>query len=323
MGFLNDVKVFVASGRSSKLSRNDLDVYRDRCLRRIVRHAYDKVPFYHGLFDEAGLTPEDVLTAGDLARLPVIGKSRLRAQSPERILAAGCDSRRLIVRTTTGSTGEPITIYKSKSDEFLFHISRLRVMQNYGLRPRDRMALIGRASYRRTPLSWRFLRLLGLYRQERIDMSFAPERIAEILERVQPDVVTGDVSVLDRVGLAMERRDHAVAPRFVVTGGGVLTSPMRQRILEGFKAAVLDTYASEEMSIIACECRETGLYHIREDNVIVEVLEDGMPVPEGKRGRVVVTSLHFRAMPFISGTISATKPFRGLEPVPAGALSRP
>jgi phenylacetate-coenzyme A ligase PaaK-like adenylate-forming protein len=71
---------------------------------------------------------------------------------------------------------------------------------------------------------------------------------------------------MDRVNLELAGRRHDRHLRFVVTGGGMLNAFMRKRIREGFGTDVYDTYVSEEMSVIAWECRETGLYHVREDS---------------------------------------------------------
>jgi phenylacetate-CoA ligase len=273
--------------------------YRDRLLRRIIHHAYEKVPYYRELFERAGVAPEDFKTAEDLARIPVTEKRHLRKEPEERVLAAGTDSKRLIVRTTTGSTGEPFTVMKTRSDEFLYHVSRLRVMQDLGLQPSDRMAQIGRRSNRQAPLSWRLIQRFGLFRQDRIYLGDAPDQIADVLQKIKPDIVTGDTAVMDRVSLELTGRRHDHHLRFVMTGGGMLNTFMRKRIREGFGADVYDTYGSEEMSVIAWECRETGLYHVREDSVVAEVLENGRSVKEGERGEVVVTALHFRAMPFL------------------------
>lgn len=295
----NDISAFTASGRSARGSRRELLDYRDRLLRRIIHHAYEKVPYYRELFERAGLAPEDFKTAEDLARIPVTEKRHLRKEPEERVLAAGTDSKRLIVRTTTGSTGEPFTVMKTRSDEFLYHVSRLRVMQDFGLQPSDRMAQIGRRSNRQVPLSWRLIQRFGLFRQDRIYLGDTPDQIADVLQKIKPDIVTGDAAVMDRVSLELAGRRHDHHLRFVVTGGGMLNTFMRKRIQEGFGADVYDTYGSEEMSVIAWECRETGLYHVREDSVVAEVLENGRPAKEGERGEVVVTALHFRAMPFL------------------------
>jgi len=294
-----DISALAASGRSAHGSRRELLDYRDRLLRRIIHHAYEKVPYYRELFERAGVVPEDFKTAEDLARIPVTEKRHLRKEPKEHVLAAGTDSKRLFVRTTTGSTGEPLAVMKTRSDEFLFHVSRLRVMQDLGLRPSDRMAQIGRRSNRQAPLSWRLIQRFGLFRQDRIYLGDAPDQIADVLQKIKPDIVTGDAAVMDRVSLELAGRRHDHHLRFVVTGGEMLNTFMRKRIREGFGADVYDTYSSEEMSVIAWECRETGLYHVREDNVVAEVLDNGRPVKEGERGEVVVTALHFRAMPFL------------------------
>ncbi|MDA1314968.1 MAG: hypothetical protein O2968_16685, partial [Acidobacteria bacterium] len=47
------------------------------------------------------------------------------------------------------------------------------------------------------------------------------------------------------------------------------------------------------------ECPETGLYHVCDNSLIVEVLRNGRPVGEGETGELVGTALHSYAMPFI------------------------
>ena len=289
----------LSSGRHARLTRERLSAYRDRSLRRIVRHAYENVPYYRDLFDRTGISAADIRTAGDLALVPLTEKRDLKAEPPERITARGLDPGKLTVRRTTGSTGELFTVLKSRSDEFLFHVFRLRVMWDFGLRPTDLMALISTRTPKDSPAVWRALQRVGVYRQDRIHVAEPPGRIARILLDRKPDVITGDSAVLDRVAVEIAGIRGRYRPRFVVTGSEMLTPFMRRRIIEGFGAPAYDTYNSEEVSVIAWECGKTGLYHVREDNVIVEVLKDGVPVKEGDRGEVIVTALHYRARPFL------------------------
>jgi phenylacetate-CoA ligase len=291
--------MLLSSGRHARMTRKGLAAYRDRYLRRIVHHAYENVPYYRALFDRAGVSAADIRTAGSLALIPITEKRDLKAEPPERVTARGFDPDKLSVRKTTGSTGELFTILKSRSDEFLFHVFRLQVMRDFGLRPSDRIVLMSTRTPKDFPASWRAFQRMGIYRQDRIHVADPPDRIAHILLGRKPDVITGDSAVLDRVAMEMAAARGRYRPRFVVTGSEMLTPFMRRRIIEGFGAPAYDTYCSEEVSVIAWECRETGLYHIREDNVIVEVLKDGVPVKEGDRGEVIVTALHYRARPFL------------------------
>jgi phenylacetate-CoA ligase len=73
-------------------------------LRRIVRHAYETVPFYRREMDARGMKPRDIATVDDLERLPMIGPADLAAD-PEDFV-----SRRYLhadhhVFLTSGSTG--------------------------------------------------------------------------------------------------------------------------------------------------------------------------------------------------------------------------
>jgi hypothetical protein len=57
----------------------------DERVRDIVAHAYDKTPAMRGRMERAGLTPQDIQTAEDLAKLPVMTKdemAKLQAADP-------------------------------------------------------------------------------------------------------------------------------------------------------------------------------------------------------------------------------------------------
>ncbi|HVW84702.1 MAG TPA: hypothetical protein VHB50_08470, partial [Bryobacteraceae bacterium] len=45
--------------------------YQTARLRALLRHAYEKVPYYRRRFDSAGIHPAQVRTLEDLKRLPV------------------------------------------------------------------------------------------------------------------------------------------------------------------------------------------------------------------------------------------------------------
>jgi hypothetical protein len=56
-------------------SRESLERFRDRKLRFLVAHAYDRVAYYRQLFEKAGVRPADIRCAADLAQLAVSTKA--------------------------------------------------------------------------------------------------------------------------------------------------------------------------------------------------------------------------------------------------------
>lgn len=158
---------------------------------------------------------------------------------------------------------------------------------------------------------------VGILPQTGIHCLLSPDRILSDLRRARPRIVSGYPSILaDVAALALDRGDKSVRPRFVQSGGEPLQDGIRRTIAAAFDAPVFDAYSSTECNLIAWECPKTGLLHLSEDSVIVEVLDpEGGPAAEGE---VVVTVLHSFEMPFIRFAIG-DRAIRGPSPCPCGA----
>jgi phenylacetate-CoA ligase len=289
--------------RYPRVSREEIGAFQAAELRRLVAHAYADVPYYRRLFDRHGLRPEQIRTPADLAAVPITSKRDIQALPAPDVVARGFDPARLIHHRTSGSTGEPLTIRRTWIEERLGDIFRLRAVRAYGWRLRDRRAVMGIVRDRDPrdhELPQRIARALGFFRKEEIHCLAPPAEIVRALCRMSPDVIGGMPAVLAEVASLIGEGERArIHPRYVVVGGEVLTPLMRQRIGEAFRAPVHELYASHELPLIAWECARERKLHVCEDNVIVEVLNEGRPAEPGETGEVVATRLHAYAMPFI------------------------
>jgi len=302
-----------------RLSRRSVLEFQERMMRRAIRWAYLRVPYYRRLFDGAGVGPGDIRAPEDLRKLPTTSKQAVKDQSLESVLVSGLDRRCLEKTTTTGSTGEPMTLWRTRSDALLYFALRWRVMRSLGIRPSDLMARVAPRGTEEMPLSWRLLQRAGVYRTRPIHILEPPQAIARVVRDARPDILTGDSGVIARISREFVPADSNGHPlRFLVTGSEVLTPNMREDIRRAFERPVYDTYAAEEFSVLAWECRTTGLYHVADDSVILEVLKDGRPAGPGETGETIVTGLLFRAMPFIRYRLG-DQVRRGPDPCPCGA----
>ena len=84
-------------------SREEILAFQRRKLRYVIDNAYESVPYYRRLFDRAGVKPEDIRTADDLAALPITTKQDLRDAPDEDVIARWANPKRMHVRTTSGS----------------------------------------------------------------------------------------------------------------------------------------------------------------------------------------------------------------------------
>jgi phenylacetate-CoA ligase len=296
------------SARAEQIRR-----FQNRKLRQLVSHAYEHVPYYTDLFDRHGIRAADIRTVADLRHIPITRKSDVRGLPLEHLVAKGIDPERLFTRTTSGVTGEPFTIRRTPREELLLSAMFLRrELRSLGVRRGDRVALVKANSRARSAPAPRrenalsvalrraLIREAGTDNVQHVNAFNPLNEIVEKLRDTRPTVVSGYPGILFCIAEYVERlgiRD--LRPRFVITGAEVLTPAMRKQIGRGFGASVYDTYGSAEFGRIATECVETGEYHICDDGVIVEILDGGQPVGEGKIGTVIGTNLHSYAMPFI------------------------
>lgn len=275
--------------------------FRDERLKALVRHAYERVPFYRRLFDNAGVKPRHIRGVRDLGRLPCVTRKDIQSLPLEEILARGVASDKLVTHRTSGSSGAPLTIRRTKAEELLLAAFRLRAMFAMGLRMTDRRGGVSYCPWepcgeRKWPLHMR----MGLLPTHPVHCLSEPGRIIARLKEIDPDVVVGYAESLARVAPLLTDTDRLqLHPRFVATGAEVLSPEMRRRIREGFRAPVYDFYGSHEFNLLAWECPVTGSYHVCDDTLILEVLRGGRPAEPGEEGEVVGTALHSYAMPFI------------------------
>ena len=247
--------------------------YQQACLRDLVRHAYQNVPYYRRRFDEAGIDPHSVNSLRDLAAIPITTRGDIQLQSPSDICAADEDISALRVIKTSGSTGAPLTVRRTSSEEKLMLGFRVRAAKACGLDLHWRRATIDyfdQETLRQegsTPLFER----LGILPRLSIDWRTPKDQIVDALARFQPDIVTGPPSTLAWIAddLTVEDRRRA-RPSIVLTGSEALTAVMVDRIQRGFGAPVADIYGCHETVFIAMRGSHRPSYSVCQDAAIVE-----------------------------------------------------
>lgn len=300
-GWMGGIKSLLAR---RSWSRERIEAFQTRQLRAVVRHAGERVPYYRRLFADAALNPDDIRSLADLSRIPITTRSDLQQLAESEIVTEGVDPRKLVIHRTNGSTAAPLTIRRTRFEECLLQAFRLKALFSLGFRPTDRRLIVtslipvapASRGRRPTPFHCR----LGLLRSEPVDCLLPPEELLSRFRESNPEVLGGYPGTLSWLtGFLTEEDRRQIRPRFVLVGAESLTAVMRRQISEGFGAPVYDYYGAHEFNLVAAECPSSGLYHVSEETMIVEILRDGKPVKPGEAGELVGTALFSYAMPFI------------------------
>lgn len=277
---------------------------RDRRLRETVRYAAATVPWYRRLFAEMGVDPREIRAAADLERLPIIDRATVQRR-PDDFLSDSRRARGAMAFPTSGSTGEPLTVWHDPTS----------MAANVGYSVRERRALMrytGRA-YRYRQLSVRrvggTVQRIGATARERAFIPLRPprlivpssaglEEVVTAINSFQPDLLRSYGTLLESFYRTVVARDIPLhRPRLVVFGADGLSPQGRRLIRETLGIPVIGIYGTVEVFKIAFQCGEGTHYHLHEDLAHVRVVDrEGRTLPPGRRGEVVVSDLVNRAM---------------------------
>jgi len=275
-----------------------------RKLKRLLEHAYDRVPYYRRRMDEAGITPADIRDWEDLARFPISTKDDIRAAFPDEAVAQGVDRGTLLTYASSGSTGQPFRYYITRGEKARRWAIVLRYWSWAGLRPGVPYAnLTGGAPGAFKGSGW--LKRLELWATRVLELpAFAlyegnvQDYVARI-RRFRPRTMRGYASTMYFLARHLKERGEALPLDAVLTLGETLYPHQRELIEEVFGCPVYDAYGGEAMEA-AAQCGHHQGYHINAESVLAEVVDrEGRPLPPGERGQLVLTNLDNYAMPFI------------------------
>ncbi len=285
----------------------EIEAIQAERLGALLRHAQREAPYYRELFEKIGFDSTGPVSREELATIPLLPKSVVRARSQE-LCSSDIDSREAGVNRTSGSTGEPLVLLQGRDDVEISGGTVLRWFYEWhGIRPGDReLKLWGSERDLLTTKTSFFGELHRRLRGIEILNAFrmTPERLGEYIERintVRPRMIRGYASNLfELTRYAQEQGLEIRPPRLVVSSAGTLYPDMRSRMELVFGCPVFDHYGSRDMHNMAMECPGKSGLHVSAFTHVIEVVDDeGEPCAPGEEGNLVVTALTNYAQPLI------------------------
>ena len=294
--------------RLRKSSIRDIERYKDKAFRRIVKYAYN-VPLYHEKYKQHGISPNDIRGIKDIEKLPFISKEDLKNSFPDKLLPVGCNRKNSYTVCTGGTTGKPVCIY---TDFFTIGKSSMiiiRELKELLHTARVRFAHLGNFTPRRIDLvvEKHFQPHIEFFNSSttlNIDVSTPVEEIIQKLDDFKPDVIMSYPGIFQHLAY-LKRRGYGsnIKPKLCWTGGAMLDDYTREYVEDAFRCKLLNIYPSVEAGAdIAFECLN-GSWHVHDDFFHLEVVNDEKEVlPLGEKGHIVLTRLWGRGTPIIRYT---------------------
>ena len=239
--------------------------------------------------------------------LPIMTKKDFQKPLAER-LTNGYTIKNVYVNKTSGSSGDPFIFAK---DNFCHALTWANIINRFGWFGIDFNTSL-QARFYGIPLDFmgnakeRIKDFLSKrYRFSIFDLSdVVLEKILKKFQHKKFDYINGYTSSIVLFAKFLKEKDIVLKTVCPTLKCCVVTSEMlfeEDKILmeKYFGAPVINEYGASELDLIAFQ-NPNGEWHVNSETLFVEILDDENKVlPNGKEGRIVITSLYNKAHPFI------------------------
>ena len=281
---------------NEQLSYEQLIDYQNQKLHSTIQHAYQTVPYYRRLFDRLEINPKAIQTIDDLRVIPVMSKTNVRGNEKQFI----SNAVPLKFKTaTSGTTGTPVNLFRDYYSINFEHASIWR-QKRWSKCGFDELTVSIRGDVFvppdvTKPPFWKYIPSENLLMMSSYHLSdrFIPYYL-EKLRSLNSFIIEGYPSNIYRLARYMQlHQELPIKVKAVFTSCETLL-PRQRQVIEEYFGQIFDHYGQSERVAYIARC-EYGNYHYAMDYSLVEFL----PTDQNELYRVVGTTFHNKAMPFI------------------------
>ena len=262
-------------------------------LEYILNYAREYVPYYASVKSSA------------LKDFPVISKEQIKKDYASFRSGEYLDDTKLLTLYTSGSSGTPFKAYQNKEKDYFHKAALLLKNEEIGWPLGARWAHM-RNWGMEAPASKVQCLKNNLIPLSILDLN--DEKLEHIVQTLVKDkklrIILSYASGMERLAEYIVRKnytDYDFGIKLIIADSDNLKMEVWDQLEEIFKCPVLNRYGSIENAIIAITKPGDRTFYIDTTQFYVEVLkmDEDISVEEGEIGRVVLTDLYNKALPFI------------------------
>ncbi|MBQ7210885.1 MAG: phenylacetate--CoA ligase family protein [Paludibacteraceae bacterium] len=278
-------------------SREQITAWQNSRLQKLVRHAYDHTIYYRNLFDSLALKPEDIQTADDLQKLPILTKDIIHVHFDE-LKADNLSLLKYRKGRTGGTTGEPMNYLCDEDVWGYVTANKIYSWRKLGYRFGDKFVALGSASILAKKPSFS-RRVLDIIRNEVAlnSMNMDEQLCLSYIQKIKDENIRFVYGYASSVYLlAATARRHNIDMTHIegaYTTSENLTDTYRKVIEETFGCRVMDCYGARDAGVTAYEIHR-GYFDLGY-MAIAEVVDEFEP----NKGIFLSTNLLNLSMPLL------------------------
>lgn len=254
-----------------------IKAYQEKRLRKLIHYAYRFIPYYHRLFNEHNLKPQEIQTIEDLMKIPPLTRKLAQENYADLI-----NPRRVVhTHLSSETTGQRMKWASSLEWLELFPLTLWRGFSWAGLRRDHRVVsfhsrVIGEIAKN------------SLIIREALDESTIDEQLRQI-RGFKPDFAYCYASSAYAMAQYLLKRNLRIHLEGIIVTSDQLFPHYIPVIEEAFRCKVFNNYGCNDGGLWGAECQERLGFHQDFERSILEFQD----------GKMLATDLWNYAMPFI------------------------
>ena len=285
-------------------TEDELKAYQLEGLKWTLSHAYRGSAFYRNKMDEAGVRPEDIQTYEDLEKLPFTTAQDLSEGYPFPLLSVPFENV-VRIHASSGTTGKRKVLCYTQKDIDDWANMFARCYEMAGLSRKDRVQVAVGYGLWTAGVGFQ----LGCERFGAMAVPVGPgnrDMHLEIMVDLQTTVFCCTASMGLLMAEEIQRRNltDKIAIKKVILGAERHSAAMRKKIEQYF--GIEESFDIPGLTELygpgtGLECEKHEGTHYWADYYILEIIDPKTlkPLPPGKTGEMVVTTLRKEAAPLI------------------------
>jgi len=232
----------------------------------------------------------------NFSRFPILGREDLRRNFSIAIEQYEFKhKKRLLIGTTSGTTGIPMRVGVTEKFATQYRIIRRRLFEFAGLRPEEEFI------YPRTAFNPHFCDKNVFIKRDLDSLVTSCETFFSFITEKNISAIYAFPSLLLLMRERAEKKQISIPPlKALVTAGEDLMPGVRKILEESFLTRVYNFYASVELSSIGQECEYGYGLHINPEFHFIEILSpSGQHTIPNTYGRIVITPLDLSIFPIL------------------------
>ena len=230
---------------------------RNQSLVQLMLVAYNQVPYYRELMDQAGIRPGEIRTPADLSKIPVSTKDDFRKNYPDRVCRS--TGQKTYEASTSGSTGQNFYVREDLETAGRYRACFLLALEWAGWRFGEPQVQTGMTLQRSLDRKFKDF-LLQCHYISAYDLTDPHlDATLDLIEKYRIKHLWGYPGSLYFLAIRALQKGWSQSLHSIVTWGDNLFPHYRRTIETAFHTPVRDTYGCAEGVQDLCSMRTRAL----------------------------------------------------------------